>query len=128
MTPDRYFTFQAETFSSGTQGRAFSRIRNNVFVVDDPSRPGYDGPGEEPGAGELFLAGITTCAGLMIERLARADSLPLQHVHVSMEAALDTQAEWGGRPPVFDSARMLFTFTGLTHEQGEQLVETFKRR
>ena len=127
-TPDRYFTFHAETFSSGTKGRAFSRIRNNVFVVDDPSRPGYDGPGEEPGAGELFMAGITTCAGLMMERIARAEELPLQHVHVEMDGSLDTQADFAGRPPVLDSARMLFTFTGLTGDQAEHLVETFKRR
>ena len=127
-TPDRYFTFHAETFSSGTKGRAFSRIRNNVFVVDDPSRPGYDGPGEEPGAGELFMAAITTCAGLMMERLARADGLPLERVHVGMDGSLDTQADFGSNPPVLDSARMLFTFTGLSGEQAEQLVETFKRR
>ena len=128
MSDDRYYTFQAETFSSGTPGRAFARIRNNVFVVDDAARAPYHGPGEEPGAGELFLAGVTTCAGLMMERLARIDDLPLEHVHVAMEGSLDTQAEWGGRPPVLDSAHMLFTFTGLTREQAGQLVETFKFR
>lgn len=128
MSDDRYFTFHAETFSSGTRGRAFARIRNNVFVVDDPSGAPYDGPGEEPGAGELFLAGITTCAGLMMERIARAEGLPLERVHVGMDGSLDTQADWGGRPPVLDSARMLFTFKGLTREQAGQLVETFKGR
>lgn len=125
---DRYLTFAASTFSSGTAGRAFTQVRDNVFVVDDPARPGYDGPGKEPGAGELFVSGITTCAALMMERIARAESLPLEHVHVAMDGVFDTQGDWSGRPPVLDSARMVFTFRGLTREQGGQLVETFKVR
>ena len=128
MSDDRYFTFAAATFSSGTPGRAFSQVRENVFVVDDPARAGYDGPGSQPGAGELFVSGITTCAALMMERLARADSLPLEHVHAAMEVAFDTKAEWGDQPPVLDSARLHFTFRGLSDEQSGQLVETFKRR
>ena len=63
----------------------------------------------------------------MMERLARQAELPLEHVHVAMDASRDTQAERAG-PPVFDSARMTFTFTGRTREQAGQLVETFKGR
>lgn len=47
--------------------------RDRSFLVDDSNTPEYDnGPGEELGAAELFIAGITTCATLMIERIARA--------------------------------------------------------
>jgi len=119
-------TWQAETASTGTRGRAVSRIRTNNFLVDDYAFPPYDGPGEEPGAAELFLAGITTCAVLMLERIARDEGLPLEHVHARMEASRDAGSR--RQPPTLDSARMMLTFTGLTREQAGHLVEQFKGR
>jgi uncharacterized OsmC-like protein len=120
-------TWRAETASSGLRGRALARVRSNNFVVDDYAFPPYNGPGEEPGAAELFLSGITACAVLMLERIAREDGLPLEHVHVEMEGSRDPDAQKPG-PPTFDSARMQFSFRGLTREQAGQLVETFKGR
>jgi len=120
-------TWQAETASSGIPGRALARIRTNNFVVDDYAMPPYNGPGEEPGAAELFLAGITTCAVLVVERLARAEGLPLKHVRASMEASRDPDQPLGGIP-VLDSARLEFRFRGLTREQAGQLVQMFKDR
>jgi uncharacterized OsmC-like protein len=120
-------TWQAETASSGMPGRALARIRTNNFVVDDYAVAPYNGPGEEPGAAELFLAGITTCAVLMLERIARAEDLPLEHVRASMEASRDTSQPIGGIP-VLDSARLEFGFRGLTREQAGQLVQMFKDR
>ena len=119
-------TWQAETASTGLRGRAVSRIRTNNFLVDDYAFAPYEGPGEEPGAAELFLAGITTCAVLMLERLARDDGLPLEHVHAEMEASRDTDSR--RQPPTFDTARMKLTFAGLTREQAGHLVEQFKGR
>jgi len=127
MGDEQFFSFHAETYSSGTPGRALQRVRSNNFVIDDPARAGYDGPGESPNAGEYFLSGITGCAVLMMERIARADDLPLTDVHVSMDAELDTEAEHEG-PPVFAKARMHFTFAGVSRDQGAQLVATFKER
>ena len=123
----QYFTAQAETYSSGTPGRAINKVRANHFVIDDPALPAYGGPGDAPNAGEYFLAGVTGCAVLMMERIARADGLPLKRVRVEMEASRDTEAQRPG-PPVWDSARMTFHFAGLTREQAGQLVETFKGR
>jgi uncharacterized OsmC-like protein len=117
---------KAESYSSGTPGRTLMKVRGNHFVSDDPDHPRYGGPGEAPGAGELFLSGITSCAVLMLERIARKDELPLERVHVAMEASRDIDS--GRQPPTFDSARMTFTLWGLTDEQAGQLVETFKRR
>ncbi len=121
-------TWQAETASLGIAGRALARVRDRTFVVDDYAMPPYNGPGEEPGAAELFLAGVTTCAVLMLERIARADGLPLAHVRASMEASRDPDAQPPGAPPTFDSARLTFALRGLTREQAGQLVETFKGR
>jgi uncharacterized OsmC-like protein len=119
-------TWQAETASSGIPGRAVARIRSNNFLVDDYAMAPYGGPGEEPGAAELFLSGITTCAVLMLERIAQTEGLPLEHVKASMEASRDTESR--GQPPTLDSARMSLTFTGLTREQAGHLVEQFKAR
>ncbi len=119
-------TWQAETSSLGIPGRAVSRVRDRNFLVDDYAMPPYDGPGEEPGAAELFLAGVTTCAVLMLERIARSEGIPLAGVRATMEASRDPDAQAPGAVPTFDSARLTFAFRGLTREQAGQLVETFK--
>jgi uncharacterized OsmC-like protein len=120
-------SWQAETSSSGIPGRALGRIRTNNFLVDDYGFAPYNGPGEEPGAAELFLAGITGCAVLMLERIARTEDLPLEHVHVRMEGERDPDAGKPG-PPTLDRAHLDFTFRGLTREQAGHLVELFKGR
>ncbi|MFN8187408.1 MAG: OsmC family protein [Gaiellales bacterium] len=119
-------TWQAETASLGIAGRALARVRDHNFVVDDYAMAPYNGPGEEPGAAELFLAGVTTCAVLMLERIARTDGLPLTSVRASMEASRDSDTQAPGAPPAFDSTRLQLAFRGLTREQAGQLVETFK--
>jgi uncharacterized OsmC-like protein len=120
-------SWQAETSSSGMPGRALGRVRTNNFLVDDYGFAPYNGPGEEPGAAELFLSGITACAVLMLERIARTEGLPLEHVHVYMEGARDPDAQKPG-PPTLDRAHLDFTFRGLTREQAGYLVEQFKGR
>ena len=120
-------TYRAASYSSGMPGRALGTIRTNHFVIDDPAEPPYDGPGEAPNAGELFLSGVVGCAVLMVERIARAEGLPLQRARAEMEAERDPDAQRPG-PPVFDKVRLTFTFAGLTREQAGQLVETFKGR
>jgi len=96
-------------------------------VADDLASHGHGGPGEALNAAELFLSGITACAVLMMERLARASSLPLQRADVTMEGSIDTEAVREG-PPVLDRAHMQFTLVGLTNAQAKELVETYKRR
>jgi uncharacterized OsmC-like protein len=120
-------TWSAETSSSGMPGRALGRVRTNNFVVDDYGFAPYNGPGEEPGAAELFLSGITACAVLMVERIARTEGVPLEHVRAVMEGSRDPDAQRPG-PPTLDSAHLRFEFRGLTTEQAGQLVEAFKGR
>jgi uncharacterized OsmC-like protein len=119
-------TFTAETVSSGAQGRAIASIRTNHFVVDDPAGA-TGGPGEAPSAAELFLSGVTACAVLMLERLARAGDLPLEHVHAEMTADREPDTARDGIA-VFEHARLSLTLRGLTQEQAGQLVEVFKGR
>ena len=62
-----------------------------------------DAGGEEVGAGELFLSGISACAVNMVERLANQDKTPLQWMDVSVEAYRDPDKR-PGEITVYDAA------------------------
>jgi uncharacterized OsmC-like protein len=121
---ERYIRPKVRTVSTGLAGRHISSARHNQLVIDDSAAHG--GPGDAPGAGELFLAGITGCATLMMERLARSANAPLKRVEVSMEGVIDTEAHREG-PAVFESARLEFLMAGISQNQAQQFVETYKR-
>jgi uncharacterized OsmC-like protein len=122
---ERYIRPKVRTISTGLPGRHIWTARHNHVVIDDSAAHG--GAGDAPGAGELFLAGITGCATLMIERLARSANAPLKRVEVSMEGVIDTEAQREG-PAVFESARLEFLLDGVSHAQAQHFVETYKRR
>ena len=122
---NRYLEPRVKTVSSGIPGRHIWSARHNHVVIDDSAAHG--GPGDAPGAGELFLAGITGCATLMMERLARAAKAPLTRVEVTMHGVIDTEAKREG-PAVFESARLEFLMAGIPEAQAREFVETYKRR
>lgn len=122
---DRYLRPKVTTVSTGILGRHIWTARHNHVVIDDSAA--HDGPGDAPGAGELFLAGITGCATLMMERLARAANAPLRHVEVNMEGVIDTEARREG-PAVFESALLEFVMSGIPEAQAQEFVNTYKRR
>jgi uncharacterized OsmC-like protein len=122
---ERYIRPQVKTVSTGIPGRHIWSARHNHVVIDDSTA--HEGPGDAPGAGELFLAGITGCATLMMERLAHAASVPLKRVEVRMEGVIDTEARREG-PAVFESARLEFVMAGIAQAQAQQFVDIYKRR
>jgi uncharacterized OsmC-like protein len=122
---ERYIRPRVTTVSTGLPGRHIWSARHNHIVIDDSAAHG--GPGDAPGAGELFLAGITGCATLMMERLARAANAPLKRVEVSMDGVIDTEARREG-PAVFESARLEFVMAGIPRAQAQEFVDTYKRR
>ena len=121
---ERYIRPRVKTVSTGITGRHIWTARHNHVVIDDSAA--HEGPGDAPGAGELFLAGITGCATLMMERLARAANVPLKRVEVSMEGVIDTEAGREG-PAVFESARLEFVMAGIPQVQAQQFVDIYKR-
>ena len=62
--------YTVRSYSTGTLGRAICNSRNHHWVADDSG-------GEELGAGEFFLSGLSACAVNMIERVAREEERPL---------------------------------------------------
>lgn len=129
MSTDGVYTATARTSTLGIKGRNVTRIRDRNFLVDDPDTPEYDnGPGEELGAAELFLAGITTCAALMIERIARAESIAYDGVTVTMDGTRDMRAAREPGPQSLDSARMTFVYRGVSRETAAYLTDAFQNR
>ena len=118
-------TTTARSYTTGIPGRCISAARHHHIVMDDADYSG--GPNEALTAAEAFLTGITACAVLMLERLARADGLPLRDTEVEIEATRDRQAH-GERHTVYDSVRMRFRLGGVSREQAEELVSTYQRR
>ena len=112
--------YKVRSYSTGTLGRAICNARNHHFVADDSG-------GQEVGAGELFLSGISACAVNMVERIATQDRIPLQWMDVSVEAYRDPQKAPGERT-VYDAIRVHFEMWGLNDDHAHGLVETWKRR
>ena len=118
--PNLTLAYQAKSYSTGTLGRAICNARNHHWVADDAG-------GEEIGAGELFFSGITACAVNMVERIAHAESIPLNWMEVAIQSYRDPD-----KPPaeltLYDAVRIHFEMWGLDDDQAHQLVETWKRR
>jgi uncharacterized OsmC-like protein len=112
--------YKVRSYSTGTLGRAICNARNHHFVADDSG-------GEEVGAGELFLSGISACAVNMVERLATEDQIPLQWMDVGIEAYRDSKKAPGERT-VYEQIRVHFEMWGLQDDQAQKLVATWKRR
>lgn len=112
--------YKVRSYSTGTLGRAICNARTHHFVADDAG-------GEEVGAGELFLSGISACAVNMVERIASADRMPLQWMDVSVEAYRQPEKPQGDLT-VYDAIRVHFEMWGITEGHAEGLVETWKRR
>lgn len=112
--------YAVRSYSTGTLGRAICNARNHHWVADDSG-------GEEIGAGELFLSGISACAVNMIERVAREEERPLEWMDVSVEAYRDSNPPPSERL-VYDDIRIHFKMWGVSDEDGEALVDTWKRR
>jgi uncharacterized OsmC-like protein len=112
--------YKVRSYSTGTLGRAICNARTHHFVADDAG-------GEEVGAGELFLSGISACAVNMVERLAKEQQIPLQWMDVGVEAYRDPTKAPADRS-VYDAIRVHFEMWGVDKDQADGLVETWKRR
>ncbi len=116
--------YRVRSYSTGTPGRAICNARNHHFVADGTG-------GEEIGAGELFLSGISACAVNMVERIAGAEAIPVDWMDVSVEAYRDPAREPGLEPgsiTVYDDVKVHFQIWGVDDDQGQYLVDQWKMR
>jgi uncharacterized OsmC-like protein len=112
--------YKVRSYSTGTLGRAICNARTHHWVADDPG-------GDEVGAGELFLSGISACAVNMLERIANEENMALDWVDVGVEAWRDPDKVAGERA-VYDAIRVNFEMWGVEEDQAHELVEIWKRR
>jgi uncharacterized OsmC-like protein len=114
---DEYVVNTVRSYSSGTVGRSLNTVRNHHFVIDSPSI------GEEIGSGDAFLAGISSCGVNLVEVLARDTGVPLRRTEVTIDGIRNRRDT-----SVFERIDLQFVLTGPTQEQGESLVDSYKRR
>jgi uncharacterized OsmC-like protein len=112
--------------STDTYGRVLWSCRDQHFVADGPIQNGC--PGEAVTPAELFLAGIAACAVELVQVIAKAGGVALRAVRAEIAGELDPANPVRDDVNVFNSVRLSFELTGVTEEQGRELVEGFKRR
>jgi uncharacterized OsmC-like protein len=112
--------YKVRSYSTGTHGRAICNARTHHFVADDAG-------GEEVGAGEFFLSGVSACAVNMVERLAKGQQIPLQWMDVTVEAYRDPD-KTPGEVTVYDAIRVNIEMWGVDKDQADGLVTTWKQR
>jgi uncharacterized OsmC-like protein len=107
--------------SSGTIGRASNTAaaRGVRVPFDSSSRPQPDTFTNS----EAFLAAVSSCGVTLIEMHARDTGVPLQRMDVTIEG-IRAAAE----PNRFAHVTMSFELAGVSQDQAEALVETYRGR
>jgi uncharacterized OsmC-like protein len=118
--------YTAQAHSTELFGRVLCNARNHHFVVDGPLQNGC--PGEEITPGELFLSGIAACGVELVQVIAKERNLPLPAIKVTIRGILDRSQPVRQDVTVFNRIWLQFSLKGLTTDQSNQLVETFKGR
>jgi len=118
--------YQTNAHSTETFGRVLVSARDQHLIADGPVSNGC--PGEAIGPAELFLSGVAACGVELIQVLARQLDVPLRSVHAAIEATQDPSAPVRSDVNLFNTVRIQLELSGVTPEQGGDLVARFKRR
>jgi len=103
--------------SSGMPGRSLNQARTNHFVIDSSHEP------EAVSTVESFLAGISACGVTLIEGAARSEDIPLRHIQIDIEGV-----RLASESNAFKEVNMRFEMAGVSQDQAEQLVQTYRNR
>jgi uncharacterized OsmC-like protein len=117
MMSDKVETIRSS--SSGVIGRAKNVARGHTVLLDSSGRPQADAFTNS----EAFLAGVSSCGVTLIEGHAQETGVPLKSMSVTIEG-VRTAAE----PNRFAHVTMKFELAGVSREQAEALVETYRGR
>lgn len=112
--------------STDTFGRVLCRCRNHHFVVDGPVQNGC--PGEAVTPAEIFLSGVAACGVELLQVIAKSQELPLKAARVAITGVMDRSRPVRSDLALFNTVRLSFSLSGVTREQGAELVEAFKGR
>jgi uncharacterized OsmC-like protein len=101
-----------------THGRFVMMAKGHPFVADQAAKHG--GPGQAPGAAELFLASLLSCALGIIQRTGRERGTPPERIEAEASYTLDPEDRTR-----FSMIRMQFGFAGIAVADAEALVAAF---
>lgn len=118
--------YEVEARSTETFGRVLCACRNHHFVVDGPAQNGC--PGEAVTPGEFFLAGVAACGVELVEVIAKERGVPLAVARVTITGEMDRSNPVRKDYALFNSVRLRFDLSGVSPEQGTELVNAFKGR
>ncbi len=126
MTQADIRRFDVEARSTDTFGRVLCGCRNHHFIVDGPVQNGC--PGEEVTPAEYFLSAVAACGVELLQVIAKDRGVPLESSRVAITGEMDRANPVRKDLALFNTVRLRFDLRGVTHEQGEELVEAFKGR
>jgi uncharacterized OsmC-like protein len=118
--------YQTAARSTDTFGRVLVSSRDQHLIVDGPVANGC--PGEAITPAEIFLGGVASCGVELIQVLARQIDVPLSSVRATIEATQDPSAQVREDVSLFNKVQLRFELGGVSVEQGQDLVDRFKRR
>ena len=126
MTQAEVRRYKTGARSTETFGRVLVSARDQHLIVDGPVQNGC--PGEAITPAELFLSGVAACGVELIQVLAKGLDVPLRGVTAAIEATQDPSAPVRSDVNLFNTVRINLALAGVTQEQGQDLVDRFKRR
>jgi uncharacterized OsmC-like protein len=118
--------YSARARSTDTFGRVLCSARENHFVVDGPVWNGC--PGEAVTPGELFLAGVASCAVELLHVIARERDAGLGKVTARIQGTIDRSRPVRPDVALFNAVRLDIELEGVSELEAGELVETFKGR
>jgi uncharacterized OsmC-like protein len=126
MTQPQIRRYQTGAHSTETFGRVLVSARDQHLIVDGPAQNGC--PGEAITPAEMFLSGVAACGVELIQVLAKQLEMPLRSVRAAIEATQNPSAPVRPDVNLFNTVRISLELGGVSEEQGQDLVERFKRR
>ena len=105
--------------SSGTIGRAVNQARGHRLTLDSSTHPQPDAFTNS----EAFLAGVSSCGVTLIEGYAREKGVPMTRMDVTIEGSRTAE-----EPNRFAHVTMRFEIAGVSQEEAEHLVDTYRGR
>ena len=112
---------RVRSYSTGTPGRSLNNTGPHHFVIDEPAYNG--GPGEEITPTDAFLAGVSACGVLLVEKFVWEAGFGLRRADAVIEGLRKPD-----EPSRFRRVSIRFDLAGVSQQEGEALVERYKGR
>jgi uncharacterized OsmC-like protein len=112
-------------------GKLICSVESHLGPIDAGLHPATGGNGESACSGDMLLQALVACAGVTLQAVATAMSIPLRGGTVSAEGELDFRGTLGVSKEVpvgFESIRLIFQLdTDATPEQLATLLKLTER-